>query len=245
MNQSIGMIISTNRQNRNMTQEEFAAKLGVTAQAVSRWERGLGMPDIALLEGICKILGISADILLGTDNKIVENNDFVMEKEIKHNMFAEPLVVEFGIGLVECMGNGLKTDLVNKKRAELIKETGILIPVLRIRDNNKLAEQEVRILSYDKELWKQEFPTVEENTYELVIQQVVNVCRHQYSTIINKQMVKMLIDNLKEQYPGIADDLVPERISYLQLQKKLQTVLDEKGNIRDMIHILEEMELGL
>ena len=36
----IGDIISKMRQNKNMTQEEFASRLGVTPQAVSRWERG-------------------------------------------------------------------------------------------------------------------------------------------------------------------------------------------------------------
>ena len=41
MNQRIGDIISQNRQNKGMTQEEFASRLGVTPQAVSKWERGV------------------------------------------------------------------------------------------------------------------------------------------------------------------------------------------------------------
>ena len=64
MEQRIGQIINSTRQNKGMTQEEFASRLGVTPQAVSKWERGLGMPDIALVEGICRILGISANELL-------------------------------------------------------------------------------------------------------------------------------------------------------------------------------------
>ena len=43
-----GEKISKCRQNQNMTQEEFAAKLCVTPQAVSRWERNQSLPDITI-----------------------------------------------------------------------------------------------------------------------------------------------------------------------------------------------------
>lgn len=52
MGHEIGAVISQSRQNRGMTQEEFASRLGVTPQAASKWERGVGMPDISLIEGI-------------------------------------------------------------------------------------------------------------------------------------------------------------------------------------------------
>ena len=48
-----------------MTQEEFAFRLGVTPQAVSKWERGNGLPDISLVKGVCQILDISANSLPG------------------------------------------------------------------------------------------------------------------------------------------------------------------------------------
>lgn len=41
MNNQIGATISQARQNRKLAQEEFAARLGVTPQAVSKWERGV------------------------------------------------------------------------------------------------------------------------------------------------------------------------------------------------------------
>ena len=80
----VGDMISKTRQNRNMTQEEFASRLGVTPQAVSRWERGNSLPDISLIKGICDILSISANTLLGieNENRVVENNDSSTEQEI-------------------------------------------------------------------------------------------------------------------------------------------------------------------
>lgn len=240
----IGDTISKMRQNKNMTQEEFASRLGVTPQAVSRWERGNSLPDLSLIKGICQVLSISANALLEieNDNKVIENNDASMEKEIRSNLFAEPLVLEFGSALIPCVSAGLETDYLNQCRKDLVKETGILIPVLRLRDNVALEEDEVRILSYDKVLWTGKVHS-EENAYQTMIQQVKTVCRENYGTIINKQCVKTLIDCLKEDYPGAVDGLVPEKISYLQVKKKLQEVLKETGNIRDLIHILEELEM--
>lgn len=44
--QRLGDTIATYRQNRKMTQEEFASRLGVTSQAVSKWERGWAAPTL-------------------------------------------------------------------------------------------------------------------------------------------------------------------------------------------------------
>ncbi len=57
MKADIGEIICQCRQNRKMTQEEFASRLGVTPQAVSKWERGIGLPDLSLVRGICQKIG--------------------------------------------------------------------------------------------------------------------------------------------------------------------------------------------
>ena len=95
LKESIGENICEYRQNRKMTQEEFACCLGVTPQAVSRWERGGGLPDLSLLKGICQILHISSDTLLGiSDTNMTENHNAQMEQEIRRNLFCEPLVVE-------------------------------------------------------------------------------------------------------------------------------------------------------
>lgn len=69
-----GNVIREYRTLRNMTQEELAAVLLVTPQAVSRWETGVSYPDIAMIPEIVKVLGVSADELLGCGGHEADGN---------------------------------------------------------------------------------------------------------------------------------------------------------------------------
>ena len=60
----LGRFIAQRRKERNMTQRELAEKLHVTDKAVSKWERGVGCPDISLLEPLAETLELSVDQLL-------------------------------------------------------------------------------------------------------------------------------------------------------------------------------------
>ena len=54
-----GAFISERRKEQHMTQAGLAGKIGVTDKAVSRWERGLGFPDINTMEPLATALGVS------------------------------------------------------------------------------------------------------------------------------------------------------------------------------------------
>ena len=60
----IGEMIKKRRGLMKLTQEELAAKLNVTPQAVSRWENEISMPDITLVPRIAEVLKVSCDDLL-------------------------------------------------------------------------------------------------------------------------------------------------------------------------------------
>ena len=66
MNLLIGENIRRLRRERDLTQEEMAAHLGISFQSVSKWERGDGYPDITMLPALANYFGISVDELLGT-----------------------------------------------------------------------------------------------------------------------------------------------------------------------------------
>lgn len=64
MNITMGNIISTARKTQKMTQAELASKLNVTDKAVSKWERDICYPDIALLPALAQTLNINIEELL-------------------------------------------------------------------------------------------------------------------------------------------------------------------------------------
>ena len=65
----IGKFISTKRKEKNLTQEELAEKLLITDRAVSKWERGLSLPDADKMLELCNILDINVnELLIGEDN---------------------------------------------------------------------------------------------------------------------------------------------------------------------------------
>ena len=61
---TIGSRIAENRRRIGMTQEELAAKLAVSAQAVSKWENDITCPDVMTLPKLAELLGITVDELL-------------------------------------------------------------------------------------------------------------------------------------------------------------------------------------
>ena len=61
----LGTNICALRKARSITQEELAAELGVTAAAVSKWEKGATLPDVLMVCDIADFFGITTDELLG------------------------------------------------------------------------------------------------------------------------------------------------------------------------------------
>ena len=75
MNQiKIGKFIAECRKKVNLTQMQLAEKLGITDKAVSKWERGVAMPDSSIMLELCGILGVSVNELLSGEKINVDTN---------------------------------------------------------------------------------------------------------------------------------------------------------------------------
>lgn len=80
MNQeNIGRFISLSRRSKALTQEQLAEKLGVSINAVSKWERGLNLPDVSLMKELCNILDITLNELF--EGKKLSDNEIKVQSE--------------------------------------------------------------------------------------------------------------------------------------------------------------------
>ena len=108
MKETMGQIIRRLRKEKNLTQEELAEQLGVTFQAVSKWENDAGMPDISQVVPIAHVFGVSTDVLFGTFGtndteevwKIVKNAQALLSRPLtSESLFQKYLAVKEGLKL--------------------------------------------------------------------------------------------------------------------------------------------------
>lgn len=69
------------RVRKNLTQEDIAEYLGITAQSVSKWERGESYPDITFLPALANIFETSVDLLIGMDTIRAEETRYNIHKK--------------------------------------------------------------------------------------------------------------------------------------------------------------------
>ncbi len=92
-----GEVIRMYRKNRNLTQEEMASRLGVTAPAVNKWENNVSLPDITLLAPIARLLETTPDTLLCFREKLSQEevNAIVQEVDEKFQKESYEQAFEF------------------------------------------------------------------------------------------------------------------------------------------------------
>ena len=128
----IGNQIRSLRTQRGVTQEALAEKLGVSAQAVSKWERGSATPDIGLLPYISAFFGVSIDELfaLSDDTRIERIQNMLSDERILN-----PATVERE-----------QEFLLEKARRE--PENGKAYTLLALMENQLAAEHHQRAADY-------------------------------------------------------------------------------------------------
>lgn len=201
----------------------------------------------------------------------------------------DPIEFEFGYGLIPLADNQQGGDLLDRIimiRRQCALELGLVVPVIRIRDNIQLRPNEYVIKikgnvvgggelllnhylamspGYEEEsvtgiettepafglpaLWIDE---VTKDRAELAGYTVVDppsvvathltelVKKHAHE-LLGRQETKALVDNLRENYSALVDELIPSVLSIGDVQKVLAKLLREKVSIRDMVTIFETL----
>ena len=165
----IGEFIALKRKEKNLTQAELAKKLGVTDKAVSKWERGLGCPDVSILEILSEELDVSIlELLKGREIeneviKVTEADDYIKDTfKTTKNIYNEELkkkisniIIAISIFIVLIIGcfNFNTHRRVTKKYELYFEETY----------NSGLYKGKYISLKYKKEKLKKYIETIENN----------------------------------------------------------------------------------
>ena len=102
----IGKFIAECRKKQNLTQMQLAEKLGITDKAVSKWERGIAMPDSSLMLELCGILNITVNDLLSGEVVTMENYNKEIEQKLidlvkaKEEADKKLLTLEWTLGIL-------------------------------------------------------------------------------------------------------------------------------------------------
>ena len=201
----------------------------------------------------------------------------------------DPIELEFGYGIIPLADVNQGGDLLDRVvliRRQLALELGMLVPVIRLRDNIQLSPNEYVIKIKGAEVAKgslifdnflamnsgdveediEGIKTVEpafglpaiwiqesqRDRAEMLGYTVVDppsiiathlteiIKKHAYE-LLGRQEVQTLVDNIKQNYPAIVDELVPKVMGIGEIQKVLANLLKEGVSIRDMVTILETL----
>lgn len=158
MGKTLGMRIAELRREKGMKQDELAEKLGVSPQAVSKWENDVSCPDIMLLPKLAKELGVTSDQLLtGEDSDAPEAQYVPTEKrksfdelmlrikvdsadndKVRVNL-PLPLVKVFmdaGMPLEIMSGDGIKNANIDWKQIMILIENGVVGKLVEIESGD-------------------------------------------------------------------------------------------------------------
>ncbi len=201
----------------------------------------------------------------------------------------DPIELEFGYGIIPLADVNQGGDLLDRVvliRRQLALELGMIVPVIRLRDNIQIGPNEYIIKikgtqvargellfdyflamnsgDVDEELegiktiepafglpaiWIQEnqrdkaemlgYTVVDPPS--IIATHLTEVIKKHSFELLGRQEVQALVDNIKQSYPAIVDELVPKIMSIGEIQKVLANLLKENVTIRDMVTIMETL----
>lgn len=113
--EKIGKLIKKLRKGQRLTQAELAEQLTVTDKAVSKWERGLGCPDVSVLPALSGVLGVNLEELLSGE---LPENDAVGGNMKKTVFYVCPdcgnVIAAFAEAAISCCGHKLSPETPQK-----------------------------------------------------------------------------------------------------------------------------------
>lgn len=239
------------RQNKGLTQKQMADKLGVTAQAVSKWETKGSLPDMEMAKAIAILLDCSIDYLVG--HEVTEESRINLllaerREQIERELSKEALAVQIGTGLIDMFlaQKGNNWEKMHRLRMELASTYGIYVPTVRFMDAHGVAEKEYAILIYEtKEVFRDTLTDTSPDTgMDIIMNNLRRVILEYFSEWINTQVVADMVEVVRKRYPAVTEGVVPEQVSYVQLKKVISELVMRGCPVNRLDYIIEYIAEG-
>ncbi len=230
--------------------------------------------------------GIKHDEIVSDEQKVEEIRK---PENVISLLQVDPIELEFGYGIIPLADINQGGDLLDRVvmiRRQLALELGMIVPVIRLRDNIQLSPNEyvIKIKSVEVaggELMMDHFMAMNPGTAEdmidgipttepafglpaiwinesqrdqaemlgytvvdppsIIATHITEIIKRHARELLGRQDVQTLLDNIKNTYPAIVEELIPKQLSLGEVQKVLGNLLHEGISIRDMVTILETL----
>jgi flagellar biosynthesis protein FlhA len=201
----------------------------------------------------------------------------------------DPIELEFGYGIIPLADVNQGGDLLDRVvmiRRQLALELGMIVPIIRLRDNIQLSPNEYQIkikgvevaggelmldhfLAMNPGLVEEELDGIKTtepafglpaiwvsegqrdraemlgytvvDPPSIIATHLTEIIKKHAHELTGRQEVQVLLDNIRQNYPVIVDELIPKLMTVGEVQKVLANLLKEAVSIRDMVTILETL----
>ena len=204
----IGLNIASLRKKKGLTQQELGDKLFVTDKAVSKWERGICLPDVSILEKLADVLDTDIYELLQIKNKKNIKLEKILEEErikIKKQLYKKIIGILIVIILVIVIGLFAKNNIrkpnellnINTNNEDKVLKECVFTKTFRVEDILQSNDEdyllltirefnceEVETIRVKKSLSEDEF--VEGNNYEFTLKRIKEIKEDNVNEIFDK-----------------------------------------------------------
>lgn len=261
----------------------------------------LGLTPIGLLSTwpYAIILAVGGYVMQKRLSKKLEQEELLVEEQqieevrspesVISLLQVDPIEFEFGYGLIPLADSQQGGDLLDRIimiRRQCALELGLVVPVIRIRDNIQLKPNEYVIKIKGNTVARGDLllnhylamsPGFEDDSVigiettepafglpaiwideamkeraelsgytvvdppSVVATHLTEIIKRHAHELIGRQEAKMLVENVKETYPALIDELIPSILTVGDVQKVLAKLLKEKVSIRDLVTIFESL----
>lgn len=246
--QGIGDRLRAVRQDRGLTQQQLAGLLGVTEQAVSKWEREISYPDISMLNGISEVMDCSLDYLFQYESgkKNLSDQDSIERRaEINRHLLADIISLQFGEKLVPLFLAEQRQGFphIRDLRCQMAEQWGVIIPAIRIMDLPALEPDQYRVRINGVCVYEGRQKETEEGELSCILEKLKEKIFENIEKVLNNQTICQMVENLRAQYPYVTETVIPDVISYSLLRRVVIHLLkDYAYTASPLVLIIESME---